>query len=262
MLLLVIEGNKLQWRFLQSNLIFVRQVIVCDVSIPVAVFDYVHWKLPIPSFLLKSLFSFFKRRGSVRPRNILFTISTYASYQYFSNQVTTSRQLIRSWTQMHSIKPQSHRACDHVTTYVRPQNKTNRWQIMRLILEVVGGRNKVDGHVPNARPTITNRKRSQIGRTWSCDESSRVVPLIAHNHELTSRVTGLATDCATMRLVVPFVEQFHDRWYDLLGSVTTGCTTLNWSCDQLHFAGSFTLKGLIFKITLDIWVIPESLKSH
>ena len=126
MLLLVIESNKLHRRFLQSNLIFVCQVIGCDVSITVAVFDYVHWKLPIASFLLKWLFSFFKRRGSVRPRNILFTISTYASYQYFSNQVTTSRQLIRSWTQMHSIKPQSHRACDHVTTYVRPQNKTNR----------------------------------------------------------------------------------------------------------------------------------------
>ena len=126
MLLLVIEGNKLHRRFLQSNLIFVRQVIGCDVRITVAVFDYVHWNLPIPSFLLKSLFSFFKRRGSVRPRNILFTISTYASCQYFSNQVTTSRQLIRSWTQMHSLKPQSYRACDHVTTYVRPQNKTNR----------------------------------------------------------------------------------------------------------------------------------------
>ena len=103
---------------------------------------------------------------------------------------------------------------------------------MRLILEVVGGRtskfgrNKVDGHVPYSEPTITNRKMSQIGRTWSCDESSRVVPSIAHNHGLTTRVTGLATDCATMRLVVQFVEQFHDWWYDLLGSVTTGCTTL------------------------------------
>ena len=27
------------------------------------------------------------------------------------------------------LKPQSHRACDHVTTYIRPQNKTNRRQI-------------------------------------------------------------------------------------------------------------------------------------
>ena len=121
---------------------------------------------------------------------------------------------------------------DLCTTGKWDESQINRWQIVRLILEVVGGRtskfgrNKVDGHVPNSGPTITNRKRSQIGHTWSCDESSRVVPLIAHNHGLTSRVTGLATDCAAMRSVVRFVEQFHDRWYDLLGSVTTGCTTL------------------------------------
>ena len=104
MLLLVIESDKLHQRFLSSNLIFVRQITWCDVSITVAVFDYVHWKLPIASFLLKSLFSFFKRRGSRRPRKILFTISACASCQHFSNQVTTSCQLLRSWTQIHSIR--------------------------------------------------------------------------------------------------------------------------------------------------------------
>ena len=83
MVLLEIESDKLHRRIPSSNLIFVRQIIGCDVSITVAVFDYVHWKLPIASFLLKSLFSFFKRRRSVRPRKILFTISTYASCQYF-----------------------------------------------------------------------------------------------------------------------------------------------------------------------------------
>ena len=43
-------------------------------------------------------------------------------------------------------------------------------KIVRLILEVVGDRtskfgcSKVDGHVLNSGPPITNRKRSQTGR--------------------------------------------------------------------------------------------------
>ena len=49
----------------------------------------------------------------------------------------------------------------------------NRWQIVRLTLEVVGDRaskigRKVDGHVQNSVPGITNSKKSQTGRTWSC----------------------------------------------------------------------------------------------
>ena len=65
--------------------------------------------------------------------------------------------------------------------------------IVRSILEVVGdctskfGRSKVDGHVQNSAPAITNRKRSQTGRTWSCDQSCRVVPSIAHDRGLTCR---------------------------------------------------------------------------
>ena len=48
---------------------------------------------------------------------------------------------------------------------------------------------------------------------------------------------------------------------DLLRSVTTGCTTLFWSCNQSSFADGFILKGLGFKITLVIFVIQECLKS-
>ena len=83
-LLLMIESNKLHRRFLSSswNHLLVREIIGYDVSITVAVFDYAHWKLHIASFLLKSLFSFFKRRGSVRPRKILITISTYTIWHY------------------------------------------------------------------------------------------------------------------------------------------------------------------------------------
>ena len=95
----------------------------------------------------------------------------------------------------------------------KDESEINRWQIMRLILKVVGdrsskfGHNKVDDYVQNSGPAITNRKRSQTARTWSCDQSCRVVPSIAHDHGLTSRATGLATDWATMRLVVPLMEQ-------------------------------------------------------
>ena len=70
---------------------------------------------------------------------------------------------------------------------------------MRLILEVVGdrtsnfGRSKVDGHVQNSGSAITHRKRSQTGRTWSCNQSHRVVPSIVYDN----RATGLATGRAT-----------------------------------------------------------------
>ena len=62
-------------------------------------------------------------------------------------------------------------------------------------------------------------------------------------------------------IVVPFVEEIHDWYYDLLWSVTTGCTTINWLCDQSPFAGEFISKRLGSKITLDICVIQECLKS-
>ena len=119
---------------------------------------------------------------------------------------------------------------------------------MRLILEVVDdnmskfGRSMIDGHAQNFRPAITSRKRSQTGRTWSCDQWCRVVASIAQDHELTS---CLAIDWATMRLVAPFVEQFHDWQCDLLRSVTTGYTTLNWSDNQSLLAGGFILNGFV-----------------
>ena len=76
--------------------------------------------------------------------------------------------------------------------------------------------------VQNSRSAITNRKRSQSGPTWSCDQSCSVVPSITHDRGQTSHVTGYAT----MRLVVPFVGRFQVWWYNRLRSVTTGCTTL------------------------------------
>ena len=80
--------------FFQAIYILVREIIGYDVSITVAVFDYVHWKLHIASFLLKSLFSFFQRRGFVRPRKILITISTYTIWHYVpSNDNFTSTTL-------------------------------------------------------------------------------------------------------------------------------------------------------------------------
>ena len=96
------------------------------------------------------------------------------------------------------------------------KSKINDWQIVRLIFnKVVGnrtskfGRSKVDGHVPNSGPAIANGKRSQTGRTWSCDQSHRFVPSIVRDRGQTSRATGLTTGWATIRLIVGFVDQFH-----------------------------------------------------
>ena len=65
------------------------------------------------------------------------------------------------------------------------------------------GRRKVDGHVQNSVPAITNRKRSQTGL---CDRAiSRAESY--YPPRMIVGATGLAIDWAPMRLVVPFVEQ-------------------------------------------------------
>ena len=126
---------------------------------------------------------------------------------------------------------------------------------MRLILEVVGdrtsecGRSKVDGHVQNSGPTITNRKISQTGSTWSCDQSCRVVPSITLDRGLTSRATGRAICGINSRLVVRYITICHDWLHDLILVV------------QPVICWWFHIKGLGFKITLDIFIIQECLKS-
>ena len=64
----------------------------------------------------------------------------------------------RSYSCSKLLKPQSHRAYDQVTTYLRPkmlESWASRRKNVRLVAEVVGdrqgkiSRNKVDGHVQN-----------------------------------------------------------------------------------------------------------------
>ena len=74
---------------------------------------------------------------------------------------------------------------DPYTTTKYNESQMNRWQIVRLILEVVGdrtskfGRSKVHGHVPNSGPAITSRKRVvhdlETSRTGSCHQSHMMV---------------------------------------------------------------------------------------
>ena len=130
---------------------------------------------------------------------------------------------------------------------------TNRWQIVRLILEVVGdrtskfGRCKVDGQVQNFGPAITNRKRSQTDRTWLCDQSCTVLSSIARDCVLTSLATGLATDWATMWLVVRFIT-ISDEWLHNLKLVVQSVVICRW----------FHIKGVWLK--LNICVVQECLK--
>ena len=64
----------------------------------------------------------------------------------------------RSWSCSTILNPQSHRAYDQVTTYLRlkmGESWASRRKNVRLVAEVVGdrqgkmSRNKVDGHVQN-----------------------------------------------------------------------------------------------------------------
>ena len=130
------------------------------------------------------------------------------------------------------VKPLTHQACDHVTTYIRPQNKTNRrWITVKSHdwyqkIWVIVRENLVA-----ARSMImfkTQDLRLQIARGHKQVVHDRATSHAESYHQ--SR-TSLATDWAIMRLVVPFVEQFDDWLYDLLRSVTTGCTTLYCSCN-------------------------------
>ena len=92
------------------------------------------------------------------------------------------------------------------------------------------------------RPVVQGRT---INRTWSwadksCDWSG---------NWLGDHAIGRAI-CGTVSRL----------YYDLLRSFTTGCATLNWSCNQSSFVADFILKGIGSKITLDKCVVQECLK--
>ena len=66
----------------------------------------------------------------------------------------------------------------------------------------------------------------QTGRTWSCDQSCRVVPSISHDSGQTSRATGVATGWTTMRSTTTSDDWLHDLR----------------SCNQSSFSGGFMSK--------------------
>ena len=89
--------------FFQAIYVSFRQIIGHDGSITVVVFDYVHWKLHVASFFLKSVFSFLKRRDLSDPERFS-SPSAHMLFTSISHQVTASHPPLRSWTQIHLIR--------------------------------------------------------------------------------------------------------------------------------------------------------------
>ena len=105
----------------------------------------------------------------------------------------------------------------------------NRRTNARLFAEVVGdrqskiSRSKVDGHVQNFWPAITNRKRPHIGIAWSYKQSCVVAQPVLGDCGSRSRTIFHATGRTTWRLVVPPVLPV--ALSKVIG-VPTGCTAL------------------------------------
>ena len=95
-------------------------------------------------------------------------------------------------------------------------------------------------------------------RTESMSHNLRLLPtdIIVTDYArwiVCSRATGLAIGWATMRMVVRFVEQFHD-WYDQLRSLTTGCTTVKLVVQAMVICWWF-IKAVSFWANLIVWSI-------
>ena len=93
-------------------------------------------------------------------------------------------------------------------------------------------------------------------RTESMSHNLRLIPtnIIVTDYArwiVCSRATGLAIGWATMRMVMRFVEQFHD-WYDQLRSLTTGCVTVKLVVQAMVICWWF-IKAVSFWADLIVW---------
>ena len=157
----------------------INKCVLLIKSLPHTMLAYLHWQPEVQTcydYYHFMIITFFVKENAIsykwtynwKFKTIFPGLHDWCQFSWLKWNICNPNFTTCGW-----LKPQSHWACYHVTTYIRPQKKDelqiNRWQIVQLILEVVGdhtskfGRSKADGHVQNSAPV--NCKRLQTNRT-------------------------------------------------------------------------------------------------